>query len=222
MKKCLFLLGFCLFSAPAAAQMPYMEEVRALGSVAGQGMACGASKYDTFEMLARAILITKAPSDKIQSDGMYAYNEEKANAYFSKRLDGFYECAAINRRFDAQDIFKVRLYGDGTIQMPDGKIFTPRVAYDATLVYNKKNKVREDAQAIYDGGARDNVDIKIKSEGIESVQTKETVATVREPDPYMPARVEAIHPNQVQQGAREVPAEMAGSATIKHIKSKYK
>ena len=47
----------------AQAQMPYIEEVRALGAIAGQGLACGSSKYDTFEMLARAILLTKSPSD---------------------------------------------------------------------------------------------------------------------------------------------------------------
>ena len=54
----------------AQAQMPYLDEVKALGAVAGQGMACGASKYDTFELLARAILISKAPSDKMQSEAV--------------------------------------------------------------------------------------------------------------------------------------------------------
>ena len=34
---------FWAFSAQA--QMPYLDEVKALGAVAGQGMACGASKY---------------------------------------------------------------------------------------------------------------------------------------------------------------------------------
>ena len=60
---------FWAFSAQA--QMPYLDEVKALGAVAGQGMACGASKYDTFELLARAILISKAPSDKMQSEAVY-------------------------------------------------------------------------------------------------------------------------------------------------------
>lgn len=87
---------FWAFSAQA--QMPYLDEVKALGAVAGQGMACGASKYGTFELLARAILISKAPSDKMQSEAVYTYNEAKANAYISKQMDGFFECDVINRR----------------------------------------------------------------------------------------------------------------------------
>ncbi len=150
MKKYIALALFVLFANPVRAQMPYIEEVRALGAIAGQGLACGSSKYDTFEMLARAILLTKSPSDKLQNDAIYAYSEEKANAYISKELDGFYECAAINRRFDKQDIFKAVLYTDGTIKMPDGKILTPRQPYDASLIY-KNNKDREAAKAIYNG-----------------------------------------------------------------------
>ncbi len=68
---------------------PYIEEVKALGIVSGQGLACGASKFDTFEMLARSILITKASSDRQQAEGMRVYNEAKADAYISKQMDGF-------------------------------------------------------------------------------------------------------------------------------------
>ena len=69
---------FGLLSTGANAQeMNYIDEVKALGSVAGQGLACGASRYDTYELLARAILISKASSDAEQARGMYAYNEAK-------------------------------------------------------------------------------------------------------------------------------------------------
>lgn len=151
------------FASNAYAQMPYIEEVRALGAVAGQGLACGASKYSTFEMLARAILISKAPSDDMQAKAMYSYNEEKANAYFSKQMDGFYECEQINRRFNNQDIFSASLYADGTIKMPDGTIVTPRQPYDATLIYDKKRNESIKAQAIYSGNkAETPKDLKIK------------------------------------------------------------
>ena len=152
LRKLALILTFCIiFTANSYAQMPYIDEVRALGAVAGQGLACGAAKYNTFEMLARAILISKAPTDDMQAKGMYAYNEEKANAYFSKQMDGFYECELINRRFNAQDIFKATLYADGTIKMPDGNIVTPRKPYDASLIYDKKNNESTKAQAIYSG-----------------------------------------------------------------------
>lgn len=150
------LLG-CLSAAPGQAQnMSYIEEVRALGAVSGQGLACGSSKYETFEMLARAILISKASSDREQARAMQVYNEEKANAYVSKQMDGFFECAQINRRFDAQDIFNAKLYADGTIQMPDGSIITPRAPYDASLVYDAEIDEHAKAEAIYNKKKRKN------------------------------------------------------------------
>ena len=99
MKKIvLAVLVLLLNAATARSAEPYLEEVKALGIVSGQGLACGASKFDTFEMLARAILITKASSDRQQAEGMRVYNEAKADAYISKQMDGFFECAQINRR----------------------------------------------------------------------------------------------------------------------------
>ena len=127
MKKVALISGLLLLNAGLAfSAEPYIEEVKALGIVSGQGLACGASKFDTFEMLARSILITKASSDRQQAEGMRVYNEAKADAYISKQMDGFYECEQINRRFDNQLIFRATLYADGTIKMPDGNIFTPR------------------------------------------------------------------------------------------------
>ncbi len=163
------LMIFVLLAAavsPAAAQMPYIEEVKALGAISGQGLACGSSKYDTFELLARAILLTKSPSDKLQNDAVYAYSEAKANAYMSKEMDGFYECAAINRRFDNQEIFKAVLYADGTIKMPDGQILTPRRPYDATMIYKKDTKVRENARAIYNGSEAKILKVDVKDDTI--------------------------------------------------------
>lgn len=201
------------WAVSAQAQMPYIDEVKALGAVAGQGMACGASKYNTFELLARAILISKAPSDKIQSEGVYAYNEAKANAYISKQMDGFFECGAINRRFDNQDIFKATLYRDGTIKMPDGTIITPRRAYDATLVYNKDMDV--DAEEIYSGGGNQDVgEIRIKTEGSSS-----EVRAV-----YQPASSaeEVSAPVSVSEPDAQTYAEPQEDSGIGHIKSRWK
>ena len=127
----------------------YMDEVKALGAVAGQGLACNSTRIDTFEMIARTILITKAKSNTEQAAGMRAYNEEKANAYISKQLDGFYECAQIVRRFDNQDIFKAKIYADGTIQMPDGALYTPRAPYDVTALAGSSEEQKKQAQEIY-------------------------------------------------------------------------
>lgn len=151
MKKLCFLVLCSLVPASAFAQMPYIEEVKALGSVSGQGMACGASKFDTYEMLARAIMLTKAPTPRELNEAAYTYNEAKANAYISKQMDGFYQCAEINQRFDSQDIFNITLYADGTLKMPDGKVITPITPYDANQIYKSDRNVQIKAKAIYEG-----------------------------------------------------------------------
>ena len=149
MKKILIVLAVLLVATPVRAQMAYEEEARALGIVAGQGLACGSSKYDTFELLARAIILTKSPSDAMQSNALKIFTEEKADVFVTQQLNNFADCQNIVKRFDAQDIFNATLYGDGTIKMPDGQILTPRVPYDATMIYDKKSNVRQRAAAIY-------------------------------------------------------------------------
>lgn len=215
------LFGFALTTS-AQAQMPYMDEVKALGAVAGQGLACGASKYNNFELLARAIMITKAPSDRIQADAVYTYSESKANAYVSKQMDGFYECEAINRRFDRQDIFQATLYRDGTIKMPDGQIITPRKPYDATLVYNKDIDV--DASAIYnENGKQDVGEIRIKTEGNPT-----EVKTIYKPSEGMseisvPTGAQEVSPAQeLAPTARPASREPDLDSSVGHIKSRWK
>ena len=149
MKKILFVLVVLLMATPVNAQMSYEEEARALGIIAGQGLACGSSKYDTFELLARAIILTKSPSEAMQSRALKIFTEEKADVFVTQQLNNFADCQNVVKRFDAQDIFNATLYGDGTIKMPDGQILTPRVPYDATMIYDRKSNVRQRAAAIY-------------------------------------------------------------------------
>ena len=149
-----FFLSAILLALPwniAYGQVPYLEEVKALGIISGQGMACGSSKHPTFEMLARAIMLTKAPSQQMLTEAAYIYSEEKANTYLSKQMDGHYQCNAIVRRFDNQDIFKINLYADGTLKMPDGQIITPRQPYDASSLYKADKQIEIKAKAIYEG-----------------------------------------------------------------------
>lgn len=152
MKKLLIFVCFTFIfaqSAHAAPQPTYIEEVQALGYVAGDGLACDAPKYHTYEMIARAFLVSKARSDDEQAKGMEAYNEAKANAFILKIKDGFSDCDYIAENFDRQKIFKTVIYGDGTLKMPDGKIIKPRHAYDVTLVYTKDPEVREKMMKMY-------------------------------------------------------------------------
>ena len=125
----------------------YIDEMEALGTVSGTAMACGSPKYETFEMLARAILVTKAASDEMQAKGMKAFNFAKVKAFVSKQKDSLLDCDEINARFDKQKIFKTTLYRDGTIKMYDGKVFRPRHPYDTTLLEKDENINRENAIA---------------------------------------------------------------------------
>lgn len=114
-------------------------------------MACGSSRHPTFEMLARAIMLTKAPTPQMLNEAAYIYSEEKADTYLSKQMDGYYQCDAIVRRFDNQDIFKINLYADGTLKMPDGQIITPHQPYDASALYKADKQIEIKARAIYEG-----------------------------------------------------------------------
>ena len=88
----LFFLCFVFYPQILWAQVSYVEEAKTLGIVAGQGLACRSSKYDHFEMLARAIILTKAPSPQALQDGLYVYNSAKADTFLAKRKDGGYLC----------------------------------------------------------------------------------------------------------------------------------
>ena len=157
MKRILFVLLAISFATPVGAQISYEEEARALGIVAGQGLACGSSKYNTFELLARAIILTKSPNDALQNKALKIFTEEKADVFITNQLNNFEGCSDVLKRFDNQDIFKATLYADGTIKMPDGQLLTPRIPYDATKIYDKNIDVRKRADAIY---AKDTKNIK--------------------------------------------------------------
>lgn len=182
MKKFLTLAAVLLFSFTVHAQLSitpsYIEEMKALGTVSGTGMACGAPKYATFEMLARAILVTKAVSDKNQEEGMIAYNTAKADAFLAKQADGLFNCDELNARFNNQKIFKTTLYADGTIKMYDGKVYHPRHPYDATLLKDDEDVNRQDAMKIYQ-------EAKQKNKGRKKVAVSEEEKSVGK----MPAEV---------------------------------
>lgn len=207
-KKLLISALVVLFLVPpAAAQMSYLDEMRALGTVAGQGMACKASLYDKYEMLARAIMLTKAPNQKILQDGIYAYNSAKADTYLAKQRDGGYLCGEIINLFNRQEIFQITLYEDGTLKMPDGKIVTPKNPYDAKQIYKRNDKMQNNLQEVYAGS-------------VEKAQSKMQAAKVEPPaadfDPNRPLvlQAEPVDGRRV----RQVPvAKDAPPSTIGHI-----
>lgn len=145
----LFIAVF-LVVCQAVAASSYLEDVRTLGYVSGEGLACGAERYPSYELIARAYLVSSARSDKEQADGMYAYNSAKARAYMNKRREGLLGCEEINARFGKQKIFKAALYKDGRIKMPDGKTIKPRQNYDPRLLYNRSEDERSRLNAYYD------------------------------------------------------------------------
>lgn len=228
MKKIVVIILFLLANVSfARAQVSYVEEVKALGIVSGQGLACGASKFDTYEMLARAILITKAVSDRQQADGMNVYNEAKADAYISKQMDGFYDCPQINRRFDNQQIFRATLYADGTIKMPDGKIFTPRRAYDATLVYKKGDNGRSQAEKIYKKRANKRIPsgaVQFKTDGAPvsnpDYVSGQSAPAILEPAGFAGAELQEVSPPVNNPDVSSV-SSSAVNNSIGHIKSPY-
>lgn len=153
LKEMKFIAAICIIVCSAvfpAAAATYLEDVRNLGYVSGEGLACGAERYPSYELIARAYLVSKARSDSEQADGMYEYNKAKATAFMEKRGDGYFGCDEVNRRFNNQKIFKSTLYKNGTIKFPDGKVIKPRRVYNVNLVYNRNENERKKLNAYYD------------------------------------------------------------------------
>lgn len=146
------ILFCCVFfaSMPAWSASSYIEDVKSLGYISGEGLACGAKRYPSYELVARAYLVSKARSDEEQASGMYEYNAAKAQAYLRKKRSGLWDCDDVNARFNNQKIFNSKLYKNGTIKLPDGKIIKPRQKYDVTLLYNLNDNERERLDAYYE------------------------------------------------------------------------
>ena len=142
----LMLLGN---TAAAAPKLTYLEEIFALGSVAGQGLACRSPKYDQFELLARAIMIGKAANGEMQKQGIEEYNAGKVEAFMNIEAENFASCGTILKEFERQKIFSSVLYSDGRIKLYDGTMITPRNPYDASKLYQKDPQAFEKAHAAY-------------------------------------------------------------------------
>ena len=144
-----FIIVAALLISPEVYATTYIEEMKGLGYVSGEGLACQAKRYPSYELIARAYMVTKAKSDKEQADGMYAYNEAKLNAYLERRQDDYIDCMAINKIFNHQKIFQSKLYKNGTIKTPDGKILKPRQKYNPELLYNRQEDERSKIDSYY-------------------------------------------------------------------------
>ena len=149
MRKFILILCFSLVSWDLNAKVSYLEEAQTLGYVSGQGLACKSQRYDDFELLARAILLTKAPNNEKLNKALYEYSNKKAESYMAKKMDGLYDCREIVRVFDGQEIFKAKLMADGTIYMADGTVLTPKTPYDATQIYKKDPTIHQKLEKIY-------------------------------------------------------------------------
>ena len=150
-KICLSILCICFATAVWASNTKptYFEEVYTLGTVSGQGLACKSKKYHQFELLARAIVVGKAPNKKVQKDGMDKYNAGKADAFMAMEDSGFAACAETLQAFDNQPIFKSVLYSDGRVKLFDGTMITPRKTYDASKLYVKDREAFIKADRAY-------------------------------------------------------------------------
>lgn len=136
-------------SNAADKKMTYQEEMYLLGAVSGQGLACKSKKYHQFELLARALIVGKAPNGTVQKEGINSYNTGKAEAFMEMEESGFANCAETKEAFEKQPIFQSVLYSDGRIKMYDGTIIKPRKAYDASKLYQKDREAFIKADRAY-------------------------------------------------------------------------
>ena len=145
-----FAVFFSLVQAAHSTNKPdYYEEMYALGTVSGMGLACKSQKFHQFELLARAIMVGKAANDQMQKEGMQRYNEGKAEAFMNLEANRFAGCDDMRRRFDNQKIFQSTLYSDGKIRLYDGTMITPRKPYEAASLYEKDREAFIKTDASY-------------------------------------------------------------------------
>lgn len=153
MKKFFLILvaGIIAFSSSvfAADKPTYLEEAAGLGSVAGQGLACRAKKYHKFELIARAILVSKAKNDKMQREGLRVFNDEKVTSFMEIEREKFKNCDETVYTFNRQKIFETTLYRNGKIKMPDGSVIVPRKEYDVSKLYQKDPEAFAKIDAAY-------------------------------------------------------------------------
>lgn len=152
MKKIFFCAALlCLLNISSADAKPltYQQEMYALGAVSGQGLACKSSKYHQFELLARAIIMGKAPNSAVQEDGLRQYAAGKTAAFTEMEEARFAGCAEILQRFENQPIFKSVLYSDGRLKLADGTLIKPRQPYDASKLYVKDREAFIKMDAMY-------------------------------------------------------------------------
>lgn len=127
----------------------YLKNVENFGLISGEGLACGAKYYPQYEHIARAYLVSAAKSDDEQAVGMYKYNDAKARAFMKKKQIALMGCDEVNYRFNKQKVLKTKLYKNGRMKFPDGKIITPRREYDVNLVYNRNVDERKKLDEMY-------------------------------------------------------------------------
>lgn len=144
-----FALALGAQTANAADKISYNEEMYALGTVCGQGLACKSQKYHQFELLARALVVSKAANDQMQQEGMQRYNAGKADAFMTMEERKFADCDTVREEFDNQKIFQSVLYSDGRIKLYDGTMVTPRHPYKASELYVKDREAFIKADAAY-------------------------------------------------------------------------
>ena len=143
-----FLIALTPFSAYS--NSTYIDDVKNFGYVSGEGLACGASRYPTYELIVRAYLVSAAKSDDEQAKGMYEYNAAKAKAYMGIRSLNYSGCSEINERFNNQKIFNSKLYKNGTLKLPDGKIIKPRKKYNPNYLSDRNKDERTSLNEYYD------------------------------------------------------------------------
>lgn len=127
----------------------YLKDVENFGLISGEGLACGVKYYPQYEHIARAYLVSAAKSDEEQAAGMYKYNEAKVRAFMKKKQVALMGCDEVKYRFNKQKILKTKIYKNGKIKFPDGKVIIPRREYDANLVYDRKIDEKAKLDAMY-------------------------------------------------------------------------
>jgi len=120
-RKFYFALLFFVLAQPVIAQnIKSMSDAEQLGMTAGLAMACDSSKLEDFEVIASRLIANQSATDEIEKKEVRVYTQAKWDALQRQKKGNPADCKEILEHFDKLPLFNSYVYGDGSVQLPDG------------------------------------------------------------------------------------------------------
>ena len=122
----LICFSFVLSFSAKAKSVREMSEEEQLGTLAGAALACGSKqKLEDFELICSRLIANKTASEIEEKRRIRIYMEAKWQALQQQKNGSGVSCSEVLEHFNNLPLFDSTVYGDGSVQLPDGKWSRP-------------------------------------------------------------------------------------------------